>query len=344
MAVSIVLPTTSTATGLGWRSAVRPATAGSGLSVKGNTREVQNPVPSGLRVGTRASIAAVNPGGLAIQSGQGKGNTGNSSASRPGGSGGIGVSARGSNTDAAPQGNVNLPAQQGFPTSQPPAPQTPVLSAGAQAGGQADVVQVVPGTQVVAPLESVLPGLFLGAQIKARLMLAVVAVEQGVAPLVAVTENPPCGKEKCSSVVWIGQAQLGPDRRIWVSIDQASYEGKTYSVRGQAVAISDSRPGLQAAVWDEAPTLVSDLVRGTIGSFSDFLGAKLGSKTTTVIPGGGVTQTGSVPDLANFFDARLAGLFSIPSDSKALVRVARVDPNVEFIVLYGIAPVVSGQR
>jgi hypothetical protein len=145
-------------------------------------------------------------------------------------------------------------------------------------------------------------------------------------------------------VVWIGQAQLGPDRRIWVSIDQASFEGKTYSVRGQAVAISDSRPGLQAAVWDEAPTLVSDLVRGTIGGFSDFLGAKLGAKTTTVIPGGGVTQTGSVPDLANFFDARLAGLFSIPSDSKALVRVARVDPNVEFIVLYGIAPVVSGQR
>jgi hypothetical protein len=198
--------------------------------------------------------------------------------------------------------------------------------------------------QEVQPLESVLPGLFIGQKLEASLTIALVAVEQGVAPLVAVTQNPPCGKDKCSPVVWIGQAQLGPDRRIWVSIDQASYEGRTYSVRGQALGAQDLRPGLQAAVWDEAPTLVSDLVRGALGGFSDYLGAQLGAKTTTVIPGGGVTQTGSVPDLANFFDSRLAGLFSIPAESKALVRVARVEPESKFIVLFGIAPQLAARQ
>lgn len=181
-------------------------------------------------------------------------------------------------------------------------------------------------------------------KLEATTSISVVAVEQGVAPVVALTKNPPCGKDQCAPVVWIGQALLGPDRRIWVSFDQASYEGKTYSLKAQALSVDDLRPGLSAEVTDEAPTLVSDLLRGGIGAFSDYLTAQLGAKTTTLIPGGGATESGSVPDLVNFFGGRAAGLFSIPSDSKALVRVARVAPDSRLIVLYGIAPVLGGQR
>lgn len=172
--------------------------------------------------------------------------------------------------------------------------------------------------------------------LEARLVISVVAVEQGSAPIVAVTENPPCGKEACPPLLWIGQALLGPDRRIWVSFTQATMDGKTYSVSGQALERTELRPGLPAAISDEAPALVSDLLRGAIGTFSDYLGASLGQRTTTVIPGGGAQSSATVPALTNFFLGRLSGLFSIPSDSKALVRVARVPIDTTLTVLYGI--------
>ena len=181
-----------------------------------------------------------------------------------------------------------------------------------------------------------MPGLSIGARLEAKLVISVVAVEQGSTPIVAVTENPPCGKDNCSPIVWIGQALLGPDRRIWASFTQATVDGKAYSVAGQALESKELRPGLPAQISDEAPALVSDLLRGTIGAFGDFLGAQLGAKTTTTIPGGGAQQSSSVPDLENFFLGRLSGLFGIPADTKALVRVARVPVDSTFTVLYGI--------
>jgi hypothetical protein len=302
-----------------------------GMIVRGNEARAAGQGSSG-GIGVRGTEARSGFGGIGSQDRSGNSGAGNSGASNPA-TGNMDIQARG--PQSTPPAAPVMPATEGFPTDSGVRADAPTFTARATA-------QTSP--QEVQPLESVLPGFFIGQKLEASLTIALVAVEQGVAPLVAVTQNPPCGKDRCSPVVWIGQAQLGPDRRIWVSIDQASYEGRTYSVRGQALGAQDLRPGLQAAVWDEAPTLVSDLVRGALGGFSDYLGAQLGAKTTTVIPGGGVTQTGSVPDLANFFDSRLAGLFSIPAESKALVRVARVEPESKFIVLFGIAPQLAARQ
>ncbi len=280
------------------------------------------------------SQASVTSGGIGIQSAEARTPSPSQAlaSNQSQATGGIGFSS----------GTPQVRAQDGFPGAGTPS--------GSQAApGLPGTAQTQPGPSAfqpgpIAPLETVLPGLSVGLKLEAVTSISLVAVEGGVAPVVAVTKNPPCGKDQCAPVVWIGQALLGPDRRIWVSFDQASYEGKTYSLKAQALGVDDLRPGLSAEVWDEAPTLVSDLLRGGIGAFSDYLSAQLGAKTTTLIPGGGATQSGSVPDLVNFFGGRAAGLFSIPSDSKALVRVARVAPESRLIVLYGIAPVLGGQR
>ena len=309
-----------------------------GMIVRGNEARAAGQGSVG-GIGVRGTEARNGFNGIGSQDRAGNLGAGNSGAgnSEVGSTGtaNLDIQARGS--QSTPPVATAMPTNEGFPTDLGPSANS--LTATAQTNVRATAQTTAQTTpQGIQPLESVLPGLFIGQKLEASLTIALVAVEQGVAPLVAVTQNPPCPQTTCSPVVWIGQAQLGPDRRIWVSIDQASYEGRTYSVRGQALGIQDLRPGLQAVVWDEAPTLVSDLVRGALGGFSDYLGAQLGAKTTTVIPGGGVTQTGSVPDLANFFDSRLSSLFSIPAESKALVRVARVEPESKFIVLFGIAP------
>jgi hypothetical protein len=183
--------------------------------------------------------------------------------------------------------------------------------------------------------------LSIGMKIQAKTVIAVVAVEQGPAPILAITERPPCKSEACPPIVWIGQAFLGPDRRIWASFTQATVDGKTYSVTGQALDGVELRPGLPAQISDEAPALVSDLLRGAIGAFGDVVGAQLGSRTTTTSPSGLSQSTSNVPPLTDFFLGRLSGLFSIPNDTKALVRVARVPVDSPLTILYGI-PVGGG--
>lgn len=330
------------------------------LSVPGSSSvaasSVTTPTASGLAISARdpsgqAQVAATPSPGLSIASSEPA-----PARSAPGlalgsrdqpaplvtASGGIGISSQDARSSPAastppPTGGIgftattpNVPAQNGFPgatTAQAGSPP-------AQPGG-------LPGAPAQG-LESALPNLYTGMKLEASLTVAVVAVEQNVAPFVAVTKNPPCGKPECAPITWIGQALLGPDRRVWVSIDQASYLGQTYAVRGQALGLEDVRPGLAAEVSEEAPTLVSDLLRGVIGGFSDYLSAQLGSKTTTIISGGGAVSSGTVPDLVNFFGGRAAGLFSLPSDAKALIRVARVAPDSRLLVLYGVPVVLGG--
>ena len=235
-----------------------------------------------------------------------------------------------SKPQSAPTQNAIPPeANAGFPVAGNSPSAAPSGLGAAQTG--------LPGSDALPPLESVLP-VTVEMRLEARLVISVVAVEQGSASIIAVTENPPCGKESCPPLLWIGQALLGPDRRIRVSFTQATMDGKTYSVSGQALERTELRPGHPAAISDEALALVSDLLHGAIGTFSDYLGASLGQRTPTVIPGGGAQSSATVPALTNFFLGRLSGLFSILSNSKALVRVrvARVPIDTTLTVLYGI--------
>jgi hypothetical protein len=312
-------------------SATTPTASGLAISVRdasGLTPSAATPTPAGsapgLGLGLRDQPAPPSSaaGGIGISSLQAHSRP---ATNTPAPSGGIGLTA----TTPA------VSAQNGFPGATTAPSGSP----------QAQPPQAQPGGLFGAPtpgLESVLPNLYTGMKLEATLTVALVAVEQHVAPFVAVTKNPPCGRPECPPITWIGQALLGPDRRVWVLIDQASYIGQTYAVKGQALGLEDARPGLAAEVGEEAPTLVSDLLRGGIGAFSDYLSAQLGAKTITLIPGGGATQSGTVPDLVNFFGGRAASLVSLPADARALIRVARVAPDSRLLVLYGVPVVLGG--
>ncbi|NJK42903.1 MAG: hypothetical protein HC933_00365 [Pleurocapsa sp. SU_196_0] len=93
-----------------------------------------------------------------------------------------------------------------------------------------------------------------------------------------------------------------------------------------------------ADIRDEAPTLVMDLLRGSISAFGDYLGAAVSQKTTTVIAGGAVQST-NLPTLTDFFLGKIGQLFSLGANpSPTFVRVARVEQGATFTVLYGIEP------
>ena len=265
-------------------------------------------------VTTNSSISSTTAGPITVAPGL-----------RLGGSSNALINGAPSSTAPGAAANINLPGgvNEGFPVS-------PTMAGQAPSGGSA-----LPGSNALPSIETVAP-LSIGMKIEAKTVIAVVAVEQGPAPIVAISERPPCKSEACPPIVWIGQAVLGPDRRIWASFTQATVDGKTYSVTGQALDRVELRPGLPAQISDEAPALVSDLLRGAIGAFGDVVGAQLGSRTTTTSPSGVSQSSSNVPSLTDFFLGRLSGLFSIPTDTKALVRVARVPVDSPLTILYGI--------
>jgi hypothetical protein len=221
----------------------------------------------------------------------------------------------------------------------PGVPDAPSVSSSSQTTALPTVSAQVAG---IKQLETLLPGLSIGARIPAKLVLEVVAVEQGESPIVAESIGLKCGDKDCPKITWVGFAKLGPDRRVWALFNQAIVDSdgdgisETYSLVASAVGADDFRVGLPANITDEAPSLVSDLLRGTVGSLADFLTSSLGAKTTTIIPGGGAQQSSSVPGLGSFFLGRLGDLFSIPSGSKALIRVAKVPLSSNIVVLYGV--------
>jgi hypothetical protein len=282
------------------------------------------PASNRMAMGSSGSSTAPSRGVTANSS-----SSATSSATTP--ASGLRLGGSSSNVNTIPTSSANAPALSGLPagvTEGFPAANASVAQN--QSGGA-----VLPGSSGLPSIETVLP-LSIGMKIEAKTVIAVVAVEQGPAPIVAITDKPPCKSESCPPIVWIGQALLGPDRRIWASFAQATVDGKTYSVSGQALDRVELRPGLPAQITDEAPALVSDLLRGSIGALGDVLGAQLGSKTTTVSPSGVSQSSSNVPSLTNFFLGRLSGLFSIPNDTKALVRVARVPMDSPLTILYGI--------
>lgn len=182
-----------------------------------------------------------------------------------------------------------------------------------------------------------MPGVALGARLSATMMTTVIAVESGTSPLVAQTVRDTCDAPPCAPILWIGEAFLGADKRVHARITRAVVGDREVAVRGQALG-ADLGPGIVGEIRDEAPTLVMDLLRGSISAFGDYLGAAVSQKTTTVISGGAVQST-NLPSLTDFFLGKVGQLFSLGANpSPTFVRVARVEQGASFTVLYGIDP------
>ncbi len=146
-------------------------------------------------------------------------------------------------------------------------------------------------------------------------------------------EEVPVAVEAQDGSVFLGKAKLSPTRRVELSLDQVVVAGRTLSVRAVALG-GDMAQGLPAQVREEAPSLVADLVRGSLRGLSDYVRARSQQTTITTTPGGGtVVQQGQTPPLELFLGAAAADLFAVPQGTRAVVRVAEVPEGTPLTVL-----------
>ncbi len=198
-----------------------------------------------------------------------------------------------------------------------------------QVFGAGPTAQAQPG-QAQAPQASQTPQASQGAspylpgtRLRGRLAVKLVVPEGEEVPVAVETED---------GAVFLGKAKLSPTRRVEVSLDQAVLGGKTFGVKAVVLG-QDRAQGLQAQVREEAPSLVADLVRGSLRGLSDYVRARSQQTTITTSPTGTVIQQGQAPPLELFLGAAAADLFAVPQGQKAVVRLAEEAEGVGLEVL-----------
>lgn len=162
-----------------------------------------------------------------------------------------------------------------------------------------------------------------GTRLSGRLAVKLVVPEGQEVPVALETED---------GATFLGKAKLSPTRRVEVNLDQAVLAGKVFPVRAVVLG-SDLAQGLPAQVREEAPSLVADLVRGSLRGLSDYVRARSQQTTVTTTPSGTVIQQGQTPPLELFLGAAAADLFSVPEGTRAVVRVAEVAQGTPLTVL-----------
>ncbi len=163
-----------------------------------------------------------------------------------------------------------------------------------------------------------------GTRVPGRLAVKLVVPEGEEVPAAVETED---------GAVVLGKAKLSPTRRVDLVLDQVVLAGRAFPVRAVALG-ADMAQGLPAQVREEAPSLVADLVRGSLRGLSDYVRARSQQTTVITTPGGGtVVQQGQTPPLELFLGAAAADLFSVPQGTRAVVRVAEVAEGTPLTVL-----------
>ena len=163
-----------------------------------------------------------------------------------------------------------------------------------------------------------------GTRVPGRLAVKLVVPEGEEVPVAVETED---------GAVVLGKAKLSPTRRVDLVLDQVVLAGRAFPVRAVALGV-DMAQGLPAQVREEAPSLVADLVRGSLRGLSDYVRARSQQTTITTTPGGGtVVQQGQTPPLELFLGAAAADLFAVPQGTRAVVRVAEVAEGTPLTVL-----------
>lgn len=169
--------------------------------------------------------------------------------------------------------------------------------------------------------EEYLPGTLL----RGKLLTGVYLVPGKTVPLAVELED---------GAVLVGKARFDPTGRVWIDLDTLVKGGRVETVTAVALEASEVTQGLPAQVGEEAPTLLADLVRGSLGGISDFVKATLEATTVVPLPGGGQAVQRSVPPLELFLLARAANLVALPQDQTAVIRTVKVDRGTPLYVLF----------
>ncbi|WP_051906177.1 hypothetical protein [Thermus tengchongensis] len=144
----------------------------------------------------------------------------------------------------------------------------------------------------------------------------------------------PVAVELEDGAVLVGRARFDPTGRVWIDLDTMVKEKQVFSVNAVALEATEATQGLPARVGEEAPTLLADLVRGSLGGISDFVKATLEATTVVPLPGGGQAIQKTVPPLELFLLARAANLVALPQDQTAVIRTVKVDRGTTLYVLF----------
>ncbi|MDM7324927.1 MAG: hypothetical protein P3W93_008125, partial [Thermus sp.] len=153
-----------------------------------------------------------------------------------------------------------------------------------------------------------------GMRLKGRLAVRLIVPEGEEIPVAVEAED---------GSVFLGKAKLAATRRVEANLDQAVIGGRVYPLKATVLA-QDRAQGLPAQVREEAPSLVADLVRGSLRGLSDYVKARSQQTTVTTTPGGTVIQQGQSLPLEMYLGAAAADLFSVPQGQKAVIRLAEV--------------------
>lgn len=162
-----------------------------------------------------------------------------------------------------------------------------------------------------------------GTRLNGRLAVRLIVPDGQEVPVAVETEE---------GATFLGKAKLSPTRRVEVSLDQAVLAGKVFALRAVVLG-GDMAQGLPAQVREEAPSLVADLVRGSLRGLSDYVRARSQTATVTTTPGGNTVIQQQTPPLEMFLGAAAADLFSVPEGTKAVVRVAEVREGTPLTVM-----------
>ncbi len=165
-----------------------------------------------------------------------------------------------------------------------------------------------------------------GSLLEGELVLGVVLVEGGGAPVVA---------RDTQGGLWLGRASLDRARRVQVAFDRWVHQ-ETVTPRS-ASAYSRGLPGLPAEIRDETPALAADLLRGALAGVAQY--ARVAAQQTRWrSEGGGVVET-ILPDLGTVVGGAIADLFAVQPGEKALVRLAVVAQGTPLQIVVGVSGV-----
>ena len=175
-----------------------------------------------------------------------------------------------------------------------------------------------------------------GNLVPAQLVTSISVVSGVDMPVLVKTMSQPCGVPvTCPDLLFFGTAEVFGANLLKITFTSVIVEGTEYPFTGIATESGSNNPAIRAAIVDKAPAAVQDLVRSTLGGFSDYVTALTDAADVAVSPNGTVLAQSKAPGLTSFLAAAAAETFRLPQNRTSVVRVLQLPAGQPLQVLSG---------
>ena len=176
-----------------------------------------------------------------------------------------------------------------------------------------------------------------GRRLSVRLVTGVLIVPGASVPVAVETLPQACATPAmCPKITFLGTAELLSLDLVRFSFDRAVLEnGEVEEIDAVGLDMSNN-PSVRAAIIDSAPAALPDLVRGSLGAFSDYVDALTDSADITVTEDAVLSQS-RTPGLGSFLAAAASETFSFQDQTTAVVRTASVPAGTPLQVISGLS-------